>query len=201
MGILVAIFGGFFVRELLTVLGTPRDIFDNAVAYSRVMLVATPCLFAFLLFTSMMRGVGDTMTPLFALLISTAIGLLVTPALIRGWFGLPTLGVASGAWASVISFAVTLAWLTIYLRRKDHALAPDAALLGSMGVDLGILRLILKIGVPAGIQMVTISLSEVVLLALVNRYGSDATAAYGAVNQIMSYVQFRPSRSRSPRRS
>ncbi len=59
--------------------------------------------FVFILLTSMMRGVGDTVTPLLALAISTVIGLAITPALIIGWFGLPRLGVASAAWASAIS--------------------------------------------------------------------------------------------------
>jgi len=49
---------------------------------------------------------------------------------------------------------------------------------------------VLKIGMPTGIQMVVISLAEIALLALVNRFGSDATAAYGAVNQVVNYVQF-----------
>ena len=55
-----------------------------------------------------MRGVGDTITPLFALIVSTIVGLLVTPALIDGWFGLPQLGVASAAVGFVASFVVTL---------------------------------------------------------------------------------------------
>jgi Na+-driven multidrug efflux pump len=47
-----------------------------------------------------------------------------------------------------------------------------------------------RIGVPTGIQFVMISLAEIAVISLVNRFGSDATAAYGAVNQIVSYVQF-----------
>ncbi len=59
-----------------------------------------------------------------------------------------------------------------------------------MRIDRKILTRVLGIGVPTGIQMVTISLAEIVLLGFVNGYGSDATAAYGAVNQVMTYVQF-----------
>lgn len=53
-----------------------------------------------------------------------------------------------------------------------------------------LLRAVLRIGVPTGVQMVTIAMAELAILGLVNRYGADATAAYGAVNQIVNYVQF-----------
>ena len=189
-GLLIALFGGVFTQPLLILLGTPADILADATAYTRIMLIAMPGLFVFLLMTSMMRGVGDTVTPLFALCLSTALGLVVTPALIRGWFGLPMLSVASGAWAAVLSFVAALAWLAWYMRRRNHALAPDAVLIRHLWIDWQILKKVLRIGVPTGVQMVIISLSEVAVLSFVNRYGSDATAAYGAVNQILSYVQF-----------
>lgn len=51
------------------------------------------------------------------------------------------------------------------------------------------LKLMFKIGIPTGIQMIMISLSAIALMALVNQYGSDATAAYGAANLIIGYVQ------------
>ena len=117
-------------------------------------------------------------------------GFLVTPALIRGWFGLPKLGVVSAACASIVSFVVALAWLAFYLRRKRHPLAPDMALLRHMRIEPQLLKRVLGIGLPTSIQMVAISLAEIVLLGFVNGFGSDATAAYGAVNQVITYVQF-----------
>jgi len=104
--------------------------------------------------------------------------------------GLPKLGVASGAAATVVSFVVSTVWLAFGLRSKKSPLAPDAELLRDLRVNVGLLRLVVKIGLPTGLQMIVISLAEIVLLALVNSFGSDATAAYGAVNQIVNYVQF-----------
>jgi len=49
---------------------------------------------------------------------------------------------------------------------------------------------LLRIGIPTGVQMVMVSLAEIAVISLVNRFGSSATAAYGAVNQVVSYVQF-----------
>ncbi len=52
------------------------------------------------------------------------------------------------------------------------------------------MRLVVRIGLPTGMQVIVMSLAEIALLALVNRFGADATAAYGAVNQVVNYVQF-----------
>jgi putative MATE family efflux protein len=187
---MIAIFGGLFSRQLLTALATPPDILDAASAYARIMMITMPLTFVFILVTAMMRGTGDTVTPLLALGISTVAGLATTPALIKGWFGLPTLGVASAAWASAASGLLALFWLAAHLRRRRHPLAIDAAFLRHMRLNGALLRKVMHIGIPSAIGMVVMSIAELVLLGLVNGFGSDATAAYGAVNQVIGYVQF-----------
>jgi Na+-driven multidrug efflux pump len=83
-----------------------------------------------------------------------------------------------------------MGWLAWRLIRKGHPLAPDREMLAAMRLDGVILGKVLRIGLPTGLQMVVLSLSELVILALVNQHGSQATAAYGAVTQIVNYVQF-----------
>lgn len=189
-GIVVAVAGVLFAPRLLAALATPADILDEAILYARVMLVAMPGFFTFLLITSIMRGVGDTVTPLYALIVSTLVGVVATPALIAGWGGLPRLGVAAAAWGGIIAFLTSLTWLMLYMRRKQHALAPTAAFLRHMQVDGTILRSVLRIGIPTSLQMVIVSLAEIALLGIVNHFGSEATAAYGVGNQVIGYVQF-----------
>ncbi len=191
----MAVVGTLITEPLLRTLGTPTDIFQDAATYAHVMWIAIPGLFLFLLMTSMLRGVGDTVSPLLALLLSTGVGLLVTPALIRGWFGLPQLGVASAAWATTIAYLIAMVWLIWRLRSKlylgqKHPLAPGLEMLRTLRVDPAIVKAVLRIGIPTGLQMVVISLAEIALLSMVNSYGSQATAAYGAVNQVVNYVQF-----------
>lgn len=186
----VATAGGLFSRQLMMALATPADILDQAGAYARITLLTMPLGFVFLLMTAMIRGVGDALTPLLALALSTTIGLILTPMLIRGVFGLPAAGVTSPAWAAAIANIVTLLVLAVYLRRKQHALAPDAALLRHLRLNRAVLGKVLGIGLPSAIGMVVMAIAELVLLGLVNGYGSEATAAYGAVNQVMGYAQF-----------
>ena len=189
-GLLVALFGGVFTQPMLALLGTPADILPDATLYARIVLIAMPGLFVYLLSTAMLRGVGDTVTPLYTLGISTAIGLVLTPALIRGWGGLPQMGVASAAAATVVSFTTATLWMGWRLRRLGSPLAPTRALARHLRIDMALLRGVLRIGMPTGVQMIVVSISSIVLLSLVNSYGSAATAAYGAVNQVVAYVQF-----------
>lgn len=185
LAISVALVGGLLSRQLMMALATPADILDQASAYARIMLLTMPLGFTFLLMTAMIRGVGDAVTPLLALALSTAIGLILTPMLIRG-----AVGITSPAWAAAISNAVTLIALAFYLLRKKHALAPDVGLLRHVRLNGAVLGKILGIGLPSAIGMVVMAIAELVLLGLVNGYGSEATAAYGAVNQVMGYAQF-----------
>ena len=191
LGLLVAFFGGFFAEGIMTLLGAPDNIRDMAVGYARIVLIGMPGFFLFLVVTSVLRGVGDTITPLFSLIMSMVVSLLVTPALILGWFGLPQLGVDAAAWAMIAGFLTVLIFLFVYMRARNMPLAPDGVLLRAMlHPDFRLLGLILKLGVPAGLQMVISSIAGIVVVGLVNRFGSDATAAYGALGQVMSYVQF-----------
>jgi putative MATE family efflux protein len=190
IGIAVALFGGGFAEPLLRALGTPQDVLPAAVNYGRLMMFGMPGLMVFLLATQLMRGVGDTVTPLLALVISTAVSCVTTPAFIRGWMGLPQLGVTSAAAATIVAYLTALVFLTIYMRHKKHPLAPDAELLRDLRINPRLLKLVVRIGLPTGVQMIVLSVAEVVLLRIVNGFGSDATAAYGAVNQVVNYVQF-----------
>ncbi len=190
LGAVIALVGGTFTREMLTLLHTPPSVLQDALGYARVMMWAMPGLLVYLLATQLMRGVGDTVTPLLALVISTTVSGILTPAFIRGWWGLPSLGVTSAATASIGSFTFALFFLVIYMRWKKHPLAPDAEMMRALRIDPKLLKLVIRIGLPTGMQVIVMSLAEIALLSLVNGFGPDATAAYGAVNQVVNYVQF-----------
>jgi putative MATE family efflux protein len=190
LGVVIALIGIFFTDDLMRLLGAPENVFQQSVSYGRIVLIGMPGFFIFLIVTSVLRGVGDTVTPLISLILSTAVGLIVTPALILGWGGLPKIGVDAAAVAFIAGFLVVLVFLFFYLRAKKSPLAPDAALLRDLKINLPLLGTILRLGVPAGVQMIISSLAAIVVVGVVNRFGSNATAAYGAVNQVLSYIQF-----------
>ncbi|HWT17884.1 MAG TPA: MATE family efflux transporter, partial [Variovorax sp.] len=90
----------------------------------------------------------------------------------------------------VLAFVLATLWLGWRLRRRGSPLAPDAEFIRHLRIDPKLLKAVLKVGIPTGVQMIVVALAEVALLSLVNSYGSSATAAYGAVNQVVAYVQF-----------
>lgn len=108
LSVLVMALGSGFTPQLLMSLGTPAPILGESIVYARVLLLAAPAFFLLWLATAVSRAVGDAKTPLHALLLATAVGMLCTPLLILGWAGLPQLGSASAAVSAAI--ASLLAW-------------------------------------------------------------------------------------------
>lgn len=190
LGIAAGLVGFVWARPLLHLVGTPADILGDSAAYSRIIFMYLPIFFPYLVYTTFLRGTGDSKTPLYALLIGTILSIAFTPALIRGWFGLPQLGVEAAAWAGFIANAAAFAGLMIYLWATKHPLRFDREMARDLSPDWKLLGKVVKIGIPAGLQMIMVALAEIAVLSYVNRFGSSATAAYGAVNQIIGYVQF-----------
>lgn len=189
-GIFIAALGVYFAKPILELLGTDAKVMHLSLPYVQWMLAGSPLLFVYIIYTSILRGVGDSITPLIALALTSVIGLIVTPILIQGMFGFPQMGIIAPAIATYVGYASVLIFLFFDLKRKNHPLKVDAALLSKIRHHPQMSKLILKLGIPTGIQMVTTSLAGLVIIGMVNRFGADATAAYGAVNQVLNYVQF-----------
>lgn len=189
-GTIIAVSGVLFAEKLLILLGTDPDIMHLSLPFVQWMLAGSPIIFIYIIFTSILRGVGDSVTPLIALGLTSIVGLIVTPVLIKGYFGFPALGIVAPAIANSLGYISVLTFLFFYLRFKNHPLKIDRALIKQIRHQPAISRLILKLSIPTGIQMITTSVAGLVIVGLVNRYGAEATAAYGAVNQVINYVQF-----------
>ena len=189
-GSLIALLGVIFAENILLALGTDPDVMHLSLPYVQWMLVGSPLIFIYIIYTSILRGVGDSTTPLFASALTIGVGLVVTPVLIAGYFGFPKMGIISPAIATILGNLAVLLFLILYLNYRQHPLRLDWALLKNIRHQPQLSRMILKLGVPTGVQMVTTSVAGLVIVGLVNRYGAEATAAYGAVNQVLNYIQF-----------
>ena len=189
-GSVIALFGVLAAKQILLALGTNPNVMHLSLPYVQWMLAGSPLLFIYIIYTSILRGVGDSVTPLIALGMTSILGLFITPILIAGYFGFPQLGIIGPAIATTIGYFSVLVFLYFYLRHKDHPLKIDGAMCKYIKFDPILSTKILRLGVPTGIQMVTTSVAGLVIVGLVNRYGSEAIAAYGAVNQVLNYIQF-----------
>ncbi|MGR6004615.1 MATE family efflux transporter [Bacillus cereus] len=189
IGVVLAIIGSIFAMDIMRLMGTPENIIEISVHYARILFISMPVLFLYFAYTTFMRGTGDSKTPFYFLIVSTALNMILLPILIFGWLGAPKLDVYGATYASVISTVITFIVMLVYLKKKNHPLQLDGTVRKYLRMDGELLKLLLRLGIPASINMILVSLSEIAVIAFVNRYGSDATVAYGVVNQVASYVQ------------
>ena len=189
ISVLIAIAGWFMAHPLLRAMGTPAASLPLAEAYLRIIFLATPTLYAFAFLSAALRGAGDSRTPFRFLLLSVALDIALNPLLIFGVGPFPRLGIAGAAWATLLAQSLSLLGLLAYMRQRGHVLWLGRKDLGLLRIDLAILRALVVKGVPMGLQMVLISLSMIMLMTMVNDYGTDTAAAYGASLQLWTYVQ------------
>ncbi|GLC89615.1 MATE family efflux transporter [Lysinibacillus piscis] len=189
LSIAVALFGGFFIEWILRFMQTPTNILAISVSYAKILFFTLPILFWYLTYTTFMRGVGDSKTPFIFLVVSVVLNIAFLPPLIFGWFGLPAFGLNGAAYASVLSNLVTMILLLVYLHKTKHILRLDQSILQHFKLKKDILISLMKLAIPSSISMVAISVAEIAVIGFVNAYGSNATAAYGVVNQVASYAQ------------
>lgn len=189
LSVVIAVAGWFLSHPLLAAMGTPAASLPLAEAYLKVIFLAMPTLYAFAFLSSALRGVGDARTPFRFLLVSVALDIVLNPLLIFGLGPLPALGIAGAAWATLVAQTLSLAGLLLYMRHKRHVLWLGRKDMALFKVDLPILKALVIKGVPMGLQMVLISLSMIMLMTMVNQYGTDTAAAYGASLQLWTYVQ------------
>lgn len=189
IGLALAVVGSVFTWDMMRLLSIPDDILADTVHYARILFLSTPIMFLCFVYTTFMRGIGDSKTPSYFLMISTVLNVVLLPFLIFGWLGLPKLGVFGAAYASAISMLITLVLMLVYLKKVKHPLQFDESIRKHLRMDGQLLKLLVRLGIPSSIGMILVSLSEIAVISFVNRYGSEATAAYGAVNQVVSYVQ------------
>lgn len=189
LSVLIAASGWWLSRHLLAAMGTPEASLPLAEAYLKVIFLAMPLLYTFAFLSAALRGAGDSRTPFRFLLLSVLLDVCFNPLLIFGIGPFPELGIAGAAWATLFAQGISLIALLFYLRHRRHMLWLGRRDLGLFRVDPPILRALIVKGIPMGLQMVLISLAMIAMMTMVNHYGVETAAAYGAALQLWTYVQ------------
>lgn len=189
LSLLVVVAGWLLAPAILTALRTPADAYPLALAYLRVIFVAMPTGFLSVLVTMGLRGTGDSMTPLKFMALGSAIDVALNPLFIRGWGPVPAFGISGSAIATFIANTVSFVALLAFVYRRDLVLRLRGAELRYLIPDPALLRPIVTKGVPMGLQMLVVTASALAMIGLVNGYGTGAAAAYGAANQLWTYIQ------------
>ncbi len=168
-------------NSLLRMMDTPAEIFDLSSSYLRISL--SGIIFLYLTFTisSILRGVGDTITPLLFMGIGVVLNAILDPFMIVGIWPFPKMGLNGAAIASIISQGISLIIALVYLNRKNHLVAIN---LHKFRFDWHITCLIANIGFPSTIQQCLVSVGSAFVTKYVNFFGPTAIAAFGASSRI-----------------
>jgi MATE family, multidrug efflux pump len=189
ISVAMAVAGLVLCRPLIVAMSTPADSVPLAVAYMRVIFLALPFLYMYAFVMAVLRGAGDSKTPFYFMLLSVGIDIALNPLFIFGWGPIPRLGIAGSALATFIAQAVSLTALIRHLYRRHHMLCLHKRELALLKVSWPLVGTLVKKGIPMSAQMLVLSLSGVLMITLVNRFGVDTTAAFGAALQIWNYIQ------------
>ena len=180
-GLFITIAGILLSRPILRLTGLPEEVLPMAVEYLHIYLAGTLLFFGFNGMTSVLRGLGDSKTPLYFLILSTFIniGLDLLFVVVFGW------GIRGVAFATVIAQGGAFFTMVFWLNRY-HKLVELRWRLYSFNRE--IFRKSLSIGLPTGFQQTFVSLGMIAIFSIVNRFGTNAVAAFSAAGRIDSFA-------------
>lgn len=180
-GVVLSVAGFFLSTPLLRLMNTPEEILADASVYLRIFFAGSIPSLLYNMGAGILRSVGDSKRPFYFLAVSSITNILLDLLFIAvfGW------GVAGAAWATVISQIIAAVLVMMSLSKTDESYRlylRDIAFHGPVG------KRALKIGVPAGLQSVLISGSNVIIQTAVNGFGTLAVAGYAAAGRIDGFV-------------
>lgn len=182
-GLILMCLGVAAAKPILTIMGTPDDVLPLAATYLRIYFLGIPFFLIFNFGAAILRSMGDTKRPLYILVIAGIINTLLNLFFVIAL----KMSVAGVAVATGIANMVS-ALLIIRLLCKEKA--PFKLHLNKIGVAWSELRRMLIIGIPAGLQGMVFSFSNVLLQTAINGYGSDAIAGSAAALNFEYYCYF-----------
>lgn len=180
-GFVVMAIGLILCEPLLVMMGTPEDILSLSVLYMRIYFLGVPASMVYNFGAAILRAAGDSRRPMYYLVFSGVVNVILNLFFVI----VLHMGVDGLAWATNIAQYLAMGLILMYLVRSDGAirLVPR-----KMRIDGEKLRQIVKIGLPAGLQSVFFSISNVLIQAAINSFGSAMVAASSAASNIEGFV-------------
>ena len=181
MGVLFGILGIVLSGPVLTAMGTPEGMLPLSLLYVRIYFAGLPLLSLYNFGSAILRAVGDTRRPMVYLLISGVINVILNMIFVIGL----NMDVAGVACATVISEGVSA-----FLVLRSLFISDAAYRLTFSGLSLNgiMVKRIIHIGIPAGLQSALFSLSNILIQSTVNSFGETVIAGNSAANSLGNFV-------------
>jgi putative MATE family efflux protein len=176
-GTISTIAGLIFAEPLLRLLGLPEEIMPQATQYLRIYFSGIIIFFGYNGTSAVLRGLGDSKTPLYFLVIATVANIFLDLLFVAvfKW------GVAGAAFATLLANGVAFT-LAIYWLNKTHKLIRFA--IKGLHFDREIFRQSIRIGLPTGIQQTLVALSGLALMGIVNTFGTNVIAGFSVASRL-----------------
>ena len=168
-GLFLLIVGLIISRPVLEFISTPENVLDSAVLYLRIYFIGIPFIVIYNFCSAMLRSIGDTKRPLYCLVLSGIINVVLNLFFVI----VLKMGVAGVALATVLSNVFSTILVIVFLVKEKSELKLDFK---KLNLDKTVLKQIIVIGLPAGIQGMVFSISNVCIQSGINSFGSDAVA-------------------------
>lgn len=179
--IAISILGVLLSGPILRLMNTPQDIVGQAQTYLNIIFAGMLTLFGYNAIGAILRGLGDSKTPLYFIIIATLLNIVLDLVFVMtfGW------GIAGVAWATIISQGVSFLSGILYLNKNHDFLGIK---LKGMRFDGEIFKKSLRIGLPAGVQQMLFSLGMMALQFLVNGFGTNTVAGFIAATRVDTFA-------------
>lgn len=180
-GVVIMVFGIVTARPTMLAMGVPDDIMDDAVLYMNVYYLGIIGNLIYNIGTGVLRAIGDSRMPLYVLIVcclaNVVLDLLFVVVFHWGVFGV--------AFATILSQLISAVLLMIRLMGTKEAYRVE---LRKIRFHKDILKNVVRIGLPAGLQSVMYSFSNILIQASINSFGTTAIAAWAAIGKIDGFI-------------
>lgn len=180
-GIVVMVLGIVLCRPLLNMMGTPQDIIGLSTLYMKIYFISTPATMVYNFAAAILRAAGDSRRPMYYLLITGTLHVIFNLFFVI----VLHMSVAGVASATVISEYLSVMLIMLCLSKCDGAIR---FIPRKMHIDMHKLKTIVRIGLPAGMQGLLFSISNVLIQSAVNSFGSTMVAASAAAGNVENYI-------------
>ncbi len=179
IGTITTIIGILISEPLLRMIDLPEEIMPQAVQYLKIYLSGILIFFGFNGTSAVLRGLGDSKTPLYFLIIASIANIILVVLFV----GVFKWGVAGAAYATLLANAIAFG-LAIWWLNKTHKIIRIA--IRGLHFDRETFRQSLRIGLPTGVQQTLVAMGAIALLDIVNKFGTDVIAGYSVASRLDS---------------
>ena len=173
--------GLILVRPMLRLMATPEDVFEDAVTYLTIYFYGFSGLLIYNMGSGILRAVGDTTRPLLFLILTSLLNIALDLAFVIGLKA----GIAGVAWATIISQLISAILTLRLLTRSDDIYR---LVWRDLSVDAAVLKRIVAVGLPAGLQSVVTAFSNIFVQSYINFFGSGCMAGWSCYNKVDQFI-------------